>query len=1079
MAYYNYRGVLVAESGPESGNIKGTSAGGETIQAPAGNTAISGEGGGDTLIGSSGDNRFFITDRADIIREAEGGGTDTVVAYVSWALAPNVENLVVHGDFNYAVGNSLSNLIVVDGAQWVYGGAGDDVLVGSDGQRTTFVVRAGEGNDVIYNWQGNAQLQLLDYSFTSGAQVRAAMVQTGADVVLKLSATETLTFRDATIDEFTDRQLLLPLDRSQLGQLTFGDEFNTLSLHNPSTGEGTWNTNFGGNLKDAWAYTLVSNGERQAYVDQNFQGRGEGAMGVNPFSVVNGVATISASELTGEQSQAAYGATYASGMLNTLGSFSQKYGYFEMRAEVPNAAGAWPAFWLLPSPYQPGMEADIMEGLGATPNVDYRRAYGGEGGSETQYDNALKIDAGGFHTYGMLWTATKVSFYYDGVKVLEGPTPSTWTSPMSLIINLAVGGWGGEPDAGAFPAKLNIDYVHVYALADGSSKVVESEPEAPVATLTAAGTSTGATAVELNTPDGDIVILAAKPTEAADGDFVVWESGGAVFGAVAHGGALGAGTPLMAGSSSMFTGAGVWLTNGKVVVGYVKDGEAWSLVFDPKDNSFVRQELGDGGDGLTFVATRNGGFAASWEAPDGTIMARGYDDYAYGGDVPGWYGPAREVSGAVSGVTADGKLIAGDQLYVLERASQLAGTPVSLNPITIVHNEGDAGLVSYAFVIKLAQPAAQTSSVSWSVTGSGDHPASAADFEGGMLPVGVVNFAVGEQTKTIIVKVAGDTVAEMNETFKLSLSNPIGVTLQNSSVLGLIVNDDGAVNPTAGQPYVSTGPNSTLAGGAGDDTLVASQGGDTLTGGAGADTFRLSVEPWSPVHITDFKLGVDKLDLTALFQKAGYTGTNPVGDHFISFIDDGAGGTKVIFDRDGPGSSPVYGGYAVQLDGVPTAGLTWAALSGGTTTAAPSGGNPPASAPPPPPAGAGVVLTSDSYADTLTGGAKDDTLNAGQGPDVLTGGAGADHFVYADLPWSAGRITDFTVGQDVLDLRGLLSGYSGADPIADGHMRLEASGGDTLVYVDPDGPGGEWATLVTTLVGVRPADLSSSDWIIR
>ena len=34
-----------------------------------------------------------------------------------------------------------------------------------------------------------------------------------------------------------------------------------------------------------------------------------------------------------------------------------------------------------------------MEGLGATPNVDYRRAYGGENGSETQYDDALTLMA--------------------------------------------------------------------------------------------------------------------------------------------------------------------------------------------------------------------------------------------------------------------------------------------------------------------------------------------------------------------------------------------------------------------------------------------------------------------------------------------------------------------------------------------------------------------------------------------------------------------------------------------------------------------------------------------------------------
>src|SRR5206468_4260539 len=74
-----------------------------------------------------------------------------------------------------------------------------------------------------------------------------------------------------------------------------------------------------------------------------------------------------------------------------------------------------------------------------------------------------------------------------------------------------------------------------------------------------------------------------------------------------------------------------------------------------------------------FVATPVGGFAASWHAPDGTVQARGYDEYAYGGDTPGWYGPVSRITGDLTGVTADGHLIAtnggGQELYHLMRAS--------------------------------------------------------------------------------------------------------------------------------------------------------------------------------------------------------------------------------------------------------------------------------------------------------------------------------------------------------------------------------------------------------------------------
>src|SRR5438067_1294719 len=148
------------ETPPESGRIVGTAAGNETITAPAGDSSISGEGGGDLLIGSAGGNRFYLTNPNDRVQEQPNGGIDTEIGWLSINLAPNVENAEVHQDFNHVVGNSLDNLIITDGRSWLDGGAGNDVLVGATNTTTTFAVHAGEGNDVIYNWQGADQLQL-------------------------------------------------------------------------------------------------------------------------------------------------------------------------------------------------------------------------------------------------------------------------------------------------------------------------------------------------------------------------------------------------------------------------------------------------------------------------------------------------------------------------------------------------------------------------------------------------------------------------------------------------------------------------------------------------------------------------------------------------------------------------------------------------------------------------------------------------------------------------------------------------------------------------------------------------------
>jgi beta-glucanase (GH16 family) len=846
VTYYNYLGVAMPQTALEASNISGTSAGNETVQAPAGASSVSGNGGGDVLVGSSGDNSFFITNPGDRVVEQANAGIDTEIAYTSTRLAPNVENLTVHQDFNYAVGNDLNNLIVVDGSQWVDGEGGNDVLVGSATQRTTFLEKAGQGSDVIYNWNGNSQLQLSGYSgFNTAADVRAHMTQVGSDTVLQLSSSEALTFRAITPAAFADRQFLSPLDTSKLGAMTFDDEFNSLQLRDPSTGAGLWQTNFGGNLKDQYAYSLVSNGEQQEYVAPGFQGRGQQDLGINPFSVEGGVLTITASATPAQDNYAAYGAAYTSGMLNTLGSFEQKYGYFEMRAEVPTAQGAWPAFWLLPSPYQPNAEADIMEGLGATPNVDYRRAYGGDGSSQTIYDNAYKDDPSGFHTYGMLWTPSTVSFYYDGTEVLQGATPSTWTSPMAMIVNLAVGGWGGTPNAAQFPAQLNIDYVRAYALADGSSQVVQATPTAPVATLHDDGAASGQSAISqvfqatgAAVASAHIQVLAAHPTTLPAGQsFEIWEDSGAVFGAVSNGGALAAPTALMAGDVGVFTGTGTWLTDGKVVAGYLQPNasggqDLWDLVFDPAKLSFVKQDLGPAASAATatFVATGFGGFAVSWHAPGGAVMARGYDEYAYGGDVPGWYGPARQITGDLIGVDAQGQVIAangsGRELYTLVGASVApAGTGASSPGVA---SAGNDVLQAQSGATEIHAGTGDDTITGWSggdylrgddgndliTGGSGfdDINGNKGDdtISGGS---GGGDWLVGGQGNDLISAATGDGLIYGN--------------LGNDTLTG-----------GGGNEIVRGGQgDDVLFGGAGNDFLSGDRGNDTITGGAGADIF--------------------------------------------------------------------------------------------------------------------------------------------------------------------------------------------------------------------------------------------------
>jgi len=120
---------------------------------------------------------------------------------------------------------------------------------------------------------------------------------------------------------------------------------------------------------------------------------------------------------------------------------------------------------------------------------------------------------------------------------------------------------------------------------------------------------------------------------------------------------------------------------------------------------------------------------------------------------------------------------------------------------------------------------------------------------------------------------------------------------------------------------------STLVGAGGDDTLIAGHDAVILAGGNGADTFAFPYLPWSAGHTTDFAVGTDRLDMSALFAASGYAGADPIADGYMRFDSDGAGGTRVLYDSDGPGSSSGWT-LITTLDHVSPSGLTVAAALG-------------------------------------------------------------------------------------------------------------------------------------------------------
>jgi Ca2+-binding RTX toxin-like protein len=100
--------------------------------------------GVDTLIGGGGNDTYDVSNVGDVIVEAPGGGTDTVILRTtvgSYSLGANVENLTYAGAGNFAgTGNARANVIV--------GGAGNDTLDGGTNITGVDKLFGGAGNDI-------------------------------------------------------------------------------------------------------------------------------------------------------------------------------------------------------------------------------------------------------------------------------------------------------------------------------------------------------------------------------------------------------------------------------------------------------------------------------------------------------------------------------------------------------------------------------------------------------------------------------------------------------------------------------------------------------------------------------------------------------------------------------------------------------------------------------------------------------------------------------------------------------------------------------------------------------------------
>ena len=217
-----------------------------------------------------------------------------------------------------------------------------------------------------------------------------------------------------------------------------------------------------------------------------------------------------------------------------------------------------------------------------------------------------------------------------------------------------------------------------------------------------------------------------------------------------------------------------------------------------------------------------------------------------------------------------------------------------------------------------------------------------------------------------------DTAVTFNYTAtagaKLAQGSAAMDLLPTNAILGTAGADTLAARTTANSYYGMAG-NDTISGGAGNDSFVAtlSDGNDRYIGGAGIDTYDLSgTSAGATVNLT-----------------TGTSTSSQTGTDTLATIENIIGSS---------GNDTITGSAAANV------------LNGGNGD---------------------DFIFGMAGNDTLIGGAGNDRLTGGAGRDVMTGGPGNDIFIF-NLVSDTGKtattrdiITDFTRGQDLIDLSGI------------------------------------------------------------
>lgn len=173
---------------------------------------------------------------------------------------------------------------------------------------------------------------------------------------------------------------------------------------------------------------------------------------------------------------------YSSGALRTHGKFTQLYGRYEIRCQLPKQQGWWVAFWMMQGNVGSilnkgvdGSEVDIMEGFGWTDKINYAIHYDGYGDAHKSVGKNELIAGirNGYHIYSMDWYPDKYVFYVDGKERWRSTGGGVCNKPGYVKVTAEISTedwainqwWSNDPAKATYPDSFKVDYVRVYQFA--------------------------------------------------------------------------------------------------------------------------------------------------------------------------------------------------------------------------------------------------------------------------------------------------------------------------------------------------------------------------------------------------------------------------------------------------------------------------------------------------------------------------------------------------------------------------------------------------------------------------------------